>query len=198
MLGVDPGLTRCGVGVVEGPPARPVHVHHTCVTTPSQDPLEQRLLAIHRAIGALLDTHRPGLVAVERVLFQRNVRTAFGTAQAAGIALLAAAQAGIPVVQLTPTDVKASVTGDGAADKDGVTRLVTAQLGLDRAPTPVDAADALAVALAALARARLGTAAADGPRVELGSTGSGSWEALVEQRGLRVAGGTASGDVRGT
>lgn len=193
VLGVDPGLTRCGIGVIDGPPAAPSHVLHDCLRTQADQPIEQRLAVLHMGVARMIAEHRPDLVAIERVLFSKNVRTAMATGQAAGVVLLAAAQARTAVVQLTPTDVKASVTGDGAADKDGVARLVTAQLGLPTAPTPADAADALAVALAALARHRL----APGPRPAAApAVPDSSWEALVERRGLRVAGGTAAPDAR--
>lgn len=187
VLGVDPGLTRCGLGVVAGPPAQPVHRHHGCITTAADTPLEQRLAQVHAAVAEAIDRHQPVLVAVERVLFSRNVRTAMATGHTAGVVMLAAAQAGVPVVQLTPTDVKASVAGDGGADKDGVARMVVAQLGLEAPPRPADAADALAVALAALVRLRT-TAAARAVG------GAGSWEATLAERGLRVVGGTATGD----
>jgi crossover junction endodeoxyribonuclease RuvC len=196
VLGVDPGLTRCGLGVVEGPVAAPIHVSHDCVRTPADAPIEQRLRDLHAAVAATIDRFRPDVVAVERVLFSRNVRTAMATGQAAGVILFAGAQAGLPVVQLTPTDVKASVTGDGAADKDGVTRMVVAQLGLATTPRPADAADALAVALAALARHRLGRAGADLPAATTSAGGATSWEDLLDQRGLTVAGGTADRDAR--
>jgi crossover junction endodeoxyribonuclease RuvC len=196
VLGVDPGLTRCGLGVVSGPPGRPVHVRHDCVTTPSDLPLEQRLVRLHAGVVDAIATHRPVLVAVERVLFSRNVRTAMGTGQAAGVAMLAAAQAGLPVVQLTPTDVKASVAGDGGADKDGVARMVVAQLGLAATPRPADAADALAVALAALVRMRTTAAGRRGPDRAGGrpTAPAGSWEQVVAERGLTVAGGTGARD----
>jgi len=187
VLGVDPGLTRCGLGVVAGPPARPVHRHHGCITTTADTPLEERLAQVHAGVADAIALHRPVLVAVERVLFSRNVRTAMATGHAAGVVMLAAAHAGIPVVQLTPTDVKASVAGDGGADKDGVSRMVVAQLGLDAPPRPADAADALAVALAALVRLRT-TAAARAVG------GASSWEATLADRGLRVVGGTSTGD----
>lgn len=197
VLGVDPGLTRCGLGVVSGPPGRPQHLHHACVTTTPAVPLEQRLATLHRAVTDAIATHAPVLVAVERVLFSKNVRTAMATGHAAGVVMLAAAQAGLPVVQLTPTDVKASVAGDGGADKEGVARMVVAQLGLAAAPRPADAADALAVALAALSRMR--TAAAGRPASAAAGDGaagapSTSWEQVLADRGLTVAGGTSAGD----
>lgn len=199
VLGIDPGLTRCGLGVVAGPPGRPRHLHHECVTTGPDVPLEQRLATLHLAVTDAIATHAPVLVAVERVLFSRNVRTAMVTGHAAGVVMLAAAQAGLPVVQLTPTDVKAAVAGDGAADKDGVARMVVAQLALDATPRPADAADALAVALAALSRMRTAAAgqqasAAGGAGARAPRAPSTSWEQLLADRGLTVAGGTSSGD----
>jgi crossover junction endodeoxyribonuclease RuvC len=194
VLGVDPGLTRCGIGVVAGPPGRPVHLHHDCVRTAPDLALERRLAQLHDAVAAAIATHRPVLVAVERVLFSKNVRTAMGTGHAAGVIMLAAAQAGLPVVQLTPNDVKASVAGDGGADKDGVARMVVAQLGLDATPRPADAADALAVALAALVRMRATNAATAPPRgldAPTANAPATSWEQVVADRGLTVAGGTA-------
>lgn len=176
VLGVDPGLTRCGVGVVEGPVARPVMVAHDCVRTTPDTPLEQRLLAVHDRLVALVEQHRPDVVAVERVLFSVNVRTAMATGQAAGVALLAAARAGLPVVAYSPNDVKLSVTGDGAADKDGVARMVVAQLRLAAPPRPVDVTDALAVALTHLARAAYPGGAAAPPQ---GSATGGGWGAVL-------------------
>lgn len=199
VLGIDPGLTRCGIGVVSGPPGRPTHVHHGCVTTGTDLPLEQRLARLHDAVVDAITRHAPVLVAIERVLFSKNVRTAMGTGHAAGVAMLAAAQAGLSVVQLTPTDVKASVAGDGAADKDGVARMVVAQLGLAAPPRPADAADALAVALAALVRLRA-TAAERAPRAGGAGAavgGADSWEQVLAARGLTVAGGTRTGDATG-
>ncbi len=161
-------------------------------------PLEQRLAVLHQAVVEAIAAHAPVLVAVERVLFSRNVRTAMATGHAAGVVMLAAAQAGLPVVQLTPTDVKASVAGDGGADKDGVARMVVAQLGLGATPKPADAADALAVALAALSRMRTAAAgvraATDGTRSSAPSPPATSWEQVLADRGLTVAGGTAATD----
>lgn len=196
VLGIDPGLTRCGIGIVDGPPARPRAVHHQIVRTSPDDPLEMRLLAVHAAIVEVIAEHRPTFVAVERVLFSNNVRTAMATGQALGVAMLAAAQAGLRAVQLTPTQVKSTVTGDGAADKEGVARMVVSQLAMAERPTPVDVTDALAVALAALAGGRLAaaTSAADirgkGRIAGSAPSGASSWEAVIAARGLRVSGGT--------
>jgi crossover junction endodeoxyribonuclease RuvC len=148
VLGVDPGLTRCGLGVVEGDPGRPLHmvaVGHVR-TAPDAD-IAHRLLTLEATIDAWVELHHPDVVAVERVFAQHNVRTVMGTAQASGVAILAAARRGIPVVLHTPSEVKAAVTGSGRADKAQVTAMVTRLLRLTEAPRPADAADALALAI---------------------------------------------------
>ena len=148
VLGVDPGLTRCGVGVVEGQPGRTCRlIAVEVVRTDPGDDLALRLLALDNALRILLETHRPDSVAVERVFSQNNVRTVIGTAQAGAVAILAAARAGLPVQSYTPSEVKAAVTGSGQADKAQVTTMVTRLLGLDTPPKPADAADALALAI---------------------------------------------------
>ncbi len=153
VLGVDPGLTRCGLGVVEGAPGRPVQpVACDVARTAADRPLESRLLAVHDAVEAWIETHRPDAVAVERVFSQHNVRTVMGTAQASGAILVAAARHGLPVVTYTPSEVKAAVTGSGRADKAQVTAMVTRVLRLELAPRPADAADALALAICHLWR----------------------------------------------
>jgi crossover junction endodeoxyribonuclease RuvC len=148
VLGVDPGLTRCGVGVVEGVPGRPCRLvaYHVVQTDPA-DELPQRLLRLDQALTGLIAEHRPRSVAVERVFSQHNVRTVMGTAQAGAVAVLAAARAGLPVQLYTPSEVKAAVTGSGQADKAQVSAMVTRLLRLDARPRPVDAADALALAI---------------------------------------------------
>jgi crossover junction endodeoxyribonuclease RuvC len=148
VLGIDPGLTRCGLGVVEGAVGRPLRmVDVGVVRTPPGSAVADRLWEIERAVDAWLDDHRPDAVAVERVFSQHNVRTVMGTAQASGIAMVAAARRGIPVALHTPSEVKASVSGSGRADKAQVGAMVTRLLRLDAAPTPADAADALALAI---------------------------------------------------
>lgn len=148
MLGIDPGLTRCGIGVVDVARDRSaVYVHAGVIRTDPGEPLERRLLAVARGIDAILDEHAPQVVAVERVFAQHNVRTVMGTAQAAGIALERAAARGLTVALHTPSEVKAAVTGYGNADKRQVTAMVTRILRLAEAPRPADAADALALAL---------------------------------------------------
>lgn len=153
VLGVDPGLTRCGVGVVDGGPGKqPVLIDVLVVRTPSGDDIAHRLLAVAERIEAVMDQYRPDMVAIERVFSQANVRTVMGTAQAAGVVALAAARRGIPVAWHTPSEVKAAVSGNGNADKAQVTMMVTRLLRLDAAPKPADAADALALAICHLWR----------------------------------------------
>ena len=148
VLGVDPGLTRCGVGVVEGEPGRVCRLIAVDVvlTDPLAD-LGSRLLALDVALTHLVATYAPDSVAVERVFSQHNVRTVMGTAQASAVAILAGARAGLPVQMYTPSEVKAAVTGSGQADKAQVTAMVTRLLKLPAPPRPADAADALALAI---------------------------------------------------
>ena len=148
VLGVDPGLTRCGLGVVDGAPGRALTlVRVGVVRTPASDDIAHRLLAIEAEVEQWLDACRPDAVAVERVFAQQNVRTVMGTAQAGAVAIVCAARRGLPVCLHTPSEVKAAVTGNGRADKDQVTTMVTRLLRLDQRPRPADAADALALAI---------------------------------------------------
>lgn len=147
-MGVDPGLTRCGVGVVEGEPGQTLRVLHVSVIrTPADLPLEQRLALLDEAMAGLIAAHEPQALAVERVFSQHNVRTVMGTAQAGAVAILAAGRRGLPVALRTPSEVKAAVTGHGRADKAQVTAMVTRLLGLPSPVKPPDAADALALAI---------------------------------------------------
>ncbi|MGZ4595930.1 MAG: crossover junction endodeoxyribonuclease RuvC [Actinomycetes bacterium] len=148
VLGVDPGLTRCGLGVVEGSVGRPLTlVAVDVIRTPHTDEIGRRLVAIERAVEQWLDEHRPDAVAVERVFSQHNVRTVMGTAQASAVAITCAARRGIPVALHTPSEMKAAVTGSGRADKAQVGAMVTRILRLDSPPKPADAADALGLAV---------------------------------------------------
>jgi crossover junction endodeoxyribonuclease RuvC len=148
VMGVDPGLTRCGLSVVESGRGRSVvALDVDVVRTPSDAPLAQRLLAISDAVEHWMDTHHPDVVAIERVFAQHNVSTVMGTAQAGGVVALAAAKRAIDVHFHTPSEVKAAVTGNGAADKAQVTAMITRILALQAKPTPADAADALALAI---------------------------------------------------
>ncbi len=152
VLGVDPGLTRCGLGVVEGRAGRASLVAVGVVSTPASAALGDRLVALERAVEAWLDVHQPDAVAVERVFAQANVRTVMGTAQAGAVAIVCAARRGLPVALHTPSEVKAAVTGNGRADKDQVGAMVARLLRLAEVPRPPDAADALALALCHLWR----------------------------------------------
>ncbi|WP_189538155.1 crossover junction endodeoxyribonuclease RuvC [Streptomyces roseolilacinus] len=154
VLGVDPGLTRCGIGVVEGVAGRPLTMLGVgVIRTPADADVGPRLVAIERGIEEWLDAHRPDLVAVERVFSQHNVRTVMGTAQASAVAMLCASRRGLPVALHTPSEVKAAVTGSGRADKAQVGAMVTRLLRLAAPPKPADAADALALAICHIWRA---------------------------------------------
>ena len=165
VLGIDPGLTRCGVGVVEGVPGRQCKlVAYYVVYTDADDDIGLRLLHLDKSLAELVAEHQPESVAVERVFSQHNTRTVMGTAQASAVAILAGSRAGLPVQTYTPSEVKAAVTGSGTAGKAQVTAMVTRLLGLSEPPRPADAADALALAICHIwrggTRARIQAAAA--------------------------------------
>jgi crossover junction endodeoxyribonuclease RuvC len=165
VLGIDPGLTRCGMGVVEGDVGRPLLlVDVNVIRTSSHLPVPERLVSIEQGIEAWLDEHRPDGVAVERVFARSDVSTVMGTAQASGIAMVCAARRGLPIALHTPSEVKAAVSGNGRADKAQVGMMVTRILRLDAMPKPADAADALALAITHIwrggAQARLDAALA--------------------------------------
>ena len=171
VLGVDPGLTRCGLGVVDGAVGRPLRlVEVGVVRTPTDLDIAERLRLVDHDLEEWLDRHSPDVVAVERVFSQHNVRTVMGTAQVSGVVMVAAARRGIPVVLHTPSEVKAAVTGHGRADKAQVGAMVTRVLRLTEPPRPADAADALALAIchvwrgAAQARLTAALAAKGGAR----------------------------------
>ncbi|WP_432876465.1 crossover junction endodeoxyribonuclease RuvC [Kribbella sp. CA-245084] len=148
VLGVDPGLTRCGLGVVEGTPGKPpALVAVGVIRTPTDLDVSKRLVQIEAELDEWIAKYQPDAVAVERVFAQHNVRTVMGTAQASGVAMVVAARRGLPVALHTPSEVKAAVTGSGRADKEQVTTMVTRILKLSERPTPADAADALALAI---------------------------------------------------
>ncbi|MCD4535095.1 crossover junction endodeoxyribonuclease RuvC [Nocardioides sp. cx-169] len=148
VLGIDPGLTRCGIGVVEGSVGRPLSLVDVNVVRTSSDlPVAERLVTIERGIDAWLDEYRPDAVAVERVFARSDSSTIMGTAQASGIALVCAARRGLPVALHTPSEVKAAVSGNGRADKAQVGAMITRILRLETLPKPADAADALALAI---------------------------------------------------
>ncbi|PWN02822.1 crossover junction endodeoxyribonuclease RuvC [Nocardioides silvaticus] len=171
VLGIDPGLTRCGMGVVEGDVGRPLRlVDVNVIRTSSQLAVPERLVSIERGIDAWIEEHRPEAVAVERVFARSDVSTVMGTAQASGIAMVCAARRGLPIALHTPSEVKAAVSGNGRADKAQVGMMVTRILRLDAMPKPADAADALALAIThiwrggAQARIDAAVAAAGGRR----------------------------------
>jgi crossover junction endodeoxyribonuclease RuvC len=148
VLGVDPGLTRCGIGIVEGVPGNQLKlVGVGVILTATDAPLERRLMQLESELEEWIENHRPEVIAVERVFSQHNVRTVMGTGQAAGIALLVAARRGIPVAMHTPSEVKAAVTGSGRANKAQVAEMVKRLLKLEVIPKPVDSTDALALAI---------------------------------------------------
>lgn len=182
VLGIDPGLTRCGVGVVDGTPGRARLVGVGIVRTAPDLELARRLLQIEAGLEEWILAHRPEAVAVERVFAQHNVTTVMGTAQAAGIAMLVAARYGIPVALHTPSEVKAAITGSGRADKAQVGTMVARILKLDAAPSPADAADAVALAICHAWRGSGSARLADA----VAATGAGSrpksWAAVVAAR----------------
>ncbi|TSA21222.1 MAG: crossover junction endodeoxyribonuclease RuvC [Actinomycetales bacterium] len=148
VLGVDPGLTRCGLGIVEnGTAQKLVMVGVGVIQTSADLELSQRLLALETELIIWINEYKPDVIAVERVFSQLNIRTAMSTGQAAGVALLIAARSGIPVAMHTPTEIKAAVTGSGRADKKQVALMVQKLLSLKEIPKPVDSTDALALAI---------------------------------------------------
>ncbi len=153
VMGVDPGLTRCGLGVVEGDLGKPLQMIAVgVVRTPTCDDPAMRLLALEIEIDEWMARYKPDAVAVERVFAKANIKGIMGTAQASAVPMLAAARLGLPLAMHTPTEVKAAVTGNGRADKAQVTAMVTRILRLDTPPKPADAADALALAICQLWR----------------------------------------------
>lgn len=147
VLGIDPGTAALGYGILERTGGVLRAVDYGCLTTTADWSLPDRLNAIHAHVAELIETHAPDLVAVERLFFSKNAQTAFAVGQARGVVLLAAAQAGVPVREATPSEVKMAVTGYGAADKAQVGRMVSVILQLAEVPTPDDTSDALAVAV---------------------------------------------------
>lgn len=167
VLGIDPGLTRCGYAVIDARAAQASALALGVIRTPSSAPLPQRLAQLHEHIVALINEYRPGAVAVENVFFQNNVRTAMSVGQASGLALAAAASHGCVVAQYTPSQVKSSVAGWGGASKEQIQKMIQSRLRLATAPSPPDAADAAALALCHLAVAPLHT------RIHMAAAGAG-------------------------
>lgn len=148
VLGVDPGLTRCGIGVVDAQGPRRVKLAGVgVVRTPHDQDHAHRLLAIEQGIEEWVSTYHPDAMAVERVFAQHNLESVMGTAQAMGIAMLVAARHSIPITPHTPSEVKAAITGSGTAEKAQVGAMVARVLGLAGPPRPADAADAVALAI---------------------------------------------------
>lgn len=172
VLGIDPGTAALGYGIVERTGSHLRAVDYGCLTTSPDTALPERLATIHAHVAELIETHHPDLVAVERLFFSNNAQTAFAVGQARGVVLLAAAQAGIPVREATPNEVKAGVTGYGNADKGQVARMVTVILQLADVPTPDDTTDALATAICIANserpgdRANAGTGSAKAPLLD--------------------------------
>ena len=154
VLGIDPGLSTTGYGLVEG--SHPPQAHRAgVIRTDTELPVERRLAELHDGIAQVIDDCSPDVVALETVFTNRNLQTAISVGRASGVALLAAAQAGVDVYEYVPTAIKAAVTGDGSANKDQVQQMVARLLRLDTAPQPADASDALAIALCHLRAAPL-------------------------------------------
>ena len=204
VLGVDPGLTRCGLGVVDGAPGRALTMVRTGVARSSPDAgIGDRLLAIEQQIEEWLVACRPDAVAVERVFSQHNVSTVMGTAQAGAVAIVCAARHGIPVALHTPSEVKAAVTGNGRADKAQVTTMVTRLLRLADPPHPADAADALALAICHIwrggAQTRLAAAQAQATQaraaqVRAAQAQAGSAQAAAQARAAQARAAQARAD----
>ena len=185
ILGIDPGLTRLGVGVITHGPGRTVKLVHVDVyTTPPGDDPAARIGALSRRLEKVLEEYQPDVVALERVFAQHNVRTVMGTAQISGVVLALANARTIPVSLRTPSEVKAAVTGHGRASKAQVGSLVQAILGLDEIPKPADAADALALAITEAWR---GVAPGSGSAAEALTPAQQAWrEAEVKAKRPRL------------
>lgn len=167
VLGVDPGLTRCGIGVVEGGRGRQVRlVAVGVVRTPPSEPTPGRLVYLQDELERWLDRFEPDEVALEQVFADVNVASVMTTAHASAVTMLSAQRRGIPVTLHTPTSVKAAVTGSGRAHKAQVTSMVTRILRMATAPRPADAADALALAICHLWQGAAGHRLAEAARDE--------------------------------
>jgi crossover junction endodeoxyribonuclease RuvC len=158
IFGIDPGSDRTGYGCVEHIGGRHVLVICGSLAGPSNAAFPDKLRAIHSGLAALLSHHRPDCVAIENIFYARNVRSALKLGHARGVALLAASEAGLPVVEYAPAEIKRAVVGYGRAEKHQVQQMVKLLLGLDAPPAPHDVADALAVALCHLHAATNGVA----------------------------------------
>jgi crossover junction endodeoxyribonuclease RuvC len=155
VLGIDPGTAITGYGLVKGEGDDLTLVTYGAIATSSDWPLPERLQRIYRELTALIEDRQPTAVAVEELFFSKNVRTALSVGQARGVVLLAAANAGLPIHEYTPLQVKQAIAGYGRATKDQVQQMVRMLLGLDNVPQPDDAADAIAVAICHIHSAKL-------------------------------------------
>ena len=147
VFGIDPGSGRTGYGCVETDGFRHRLIDCGAITSPALTPFHDRLFAIHTRLAALLEQHKPECVAIENLFFATNVKSALKLGHARGVAMLAAVEAGIPVFEYTPAEIKRAVVGYGRAEKPQVQHMIKLILGLDAVPSPHDAADALAVAI---------------------------------------------------
>ena len=154
-LGIDPGTAITGYGFIREEGSALRAVAYGAITTPSDMALPQRLVLLHRALGDLIRLHRPVSTAVEQIFFSRNARTALAVGHARGVVLMTLAQAGLPVTEYTPLEVKQAVTGYGRADKKQIQEMVRVLMGLPEIPKPDDAADALAIAICHLHSSRI-------------------------------------------
>lgn len=154
VFGIDPGSARTGYGCVASDGSRHRSLAYGVIAAPAGAGLPEKLHGIHRSLAALLAQHRPDCVAIENIFHAKNVRSALVLGHARGVAVLAAVEAGVPVIEYSPAEIKVAVTGYGRADKPQMQKMVQVLLGLDAAPSPHDAADALAVALCHLNAAR--------------------------------------------
>lgn len=187
VMGVDPGLTRCGMALIQTRPGRGVDALDVdVVRTSSDEQLEHRLKALHEAATEWITVHAPDVVAIERVFARNDVSTVMNTAQASGVVALAAAQRDVAVAFHTPSEVKAAITGNGRADKKQMTMMVTRILGLQKPPSPADAADALALAICHSWRAPMQGRIADSAGAVARTRAS--FEARVARGQAKVAG----------
>ena len=185
ILGIDPGTASLGYGVVERTGQRLRSIDYGVISTSPKETLPHRLASIFGSLTELLELHNPGIMAVERLFFTRNVQTAFAVGQARGVVLLTAALRGIAVYEATPNEVKVATAGHGAAAKEQVQRMVQAILGLPEIPTPDDAADALAIAICIAHRERqvghIPTGPLDRSAIQPGDQGVTSYEKAVRE-----------------
>ncbi|PRQ11980.1 crossover junction endodeoxyribonuclease RuvC [Corynebacterium sp. 13CS0277] len=187
VMGIDPGLTRCGLSVVQAGSGRAVYpVAVGVVRTPAAAELPERLLRLSSAVAEWMDEYRPDVVAIERIFERGNVSTVMQTAHAVGVLVLAAAERGLPVHMYTPSEVKKAISGNGRADKQQMTTMVTRILGLSEAPKPADAADALALAVCHCWRAPL-LARQEQAAAQLAATPNKALAGFNEQRRQRTA-----------